>query len=300
DLIHPDDRERSLAKLDELLATGTPYEAEKRYLTKDGKVVWVNNSVSAALDASGKPTSVAIVAIDLTVRKEAEAALRESEERFAKAFSASPLIFTLASLVDGRLVEVNDAFTEITGYSREEAIGRTTADLGLWADAADRDDELCQLHSFGQVRGREYRFRTRGGEEVIGLLSAEGVEIGGEPFALTVIQDITERKREEINREFLLQIGEIIRSSSDLPTLLDGVLGLLGKHLDVERCFFGEVDGEAEVAVVDYEYRQNPDAASYVGSHSLSNFSTSTRAIVEAGDLVRVDNEKLLSEWEPT
>src|SRR5690606_1995353 len=179
DLIHPDDRERSLAKLDELLATGTPYEAEKRYLTKDGKVVWVNNSVSAVLDASGKPTSVAIVAIDLTVRKEAEAALRESEERFAKAFSASPLIFTLASLVDGRLVEVNDAFTEITGYASEEAIGRTTADLGLWADAADRDDELCQLHSFGQVRGREYRFRTRGGEEVIGLLSAERVEIGG-------------------------------------------------------------------------------------------------------------------------
>jgi PAS domain S-box-containing protein len=290
DLIHPDDRENSLAKLDWLKATGTPYETEKRYLTKDGKVVWVNNSVSAVLDAAGKPTSVAIVVIDITVRKEAEAALRESEERFAKAFSASPLIFTLASLVDGRLVEVNDAFTAITGYERKEAIGRTTADLGLWADAADRDDELRQLHSFGQVRGHEYRFRTREGDEVIGLLSAERVEIGGEPFALTVIQDITERKRDEVNREFLLQVGETIRNSGDIKTLLEGVLELLGTHLDAERCFFGEIDLDAEAAVVNYEYRQNADASSYCGSHSLKSFSPSMRAIVEAGDLVRVDN----------
>ncbi len=293
DLIHPDDLETSTAKIAELHRTGLPFEMEKRYLTKDCKVVWVNNSVSAVRDAEGRPISVAIVVIDITVRKEAEAALRESEERFAKAFSASPLIFTLASLVDGRLVEVNEAFTAITGYAREEAIGRTTADLGLWADAADRDDELRQLHSFGRVHNREYRFRTREGDEVIGLLSAERVEIGGEPFALTVIQDITERKREEVNREFLLQIGEAIRASTEVTVLMETVLKLLGSHIKADRCFFGEVDLDAEVAFVEHEFRSDPDARSYCGAHALSEFSPSTRSIVEAGDTVRVDNVDL-------
>src|SRR5690606_34848565 len=71
---------------------------------------------------------------------------------------------------------------------------------------------------------------------------------------------------------------------------LDGVLGLLGKHLDVERCFFGEVDCDAERAAVDYEYRQNPDASSYCGFHPLETFSPLTRAIVERVVMVSVDN----------
>ena len=124
-------------------------------------------------------------------------ALRESQERFSKAFSSGPLVFTLSSLKDGRLVEVNDTFVEVTGFSREEAIGKTSIELGLWTSSKDREEEMAAVREAGQVRNLEYSFQTRDGNEIIGLLSAERIEIGGEPFALTVIQDITDRKRSQ-------------------------------------------------------------------------------------------------------
>ncbi len=126
-----------------------------------------------------------------------DAALRESQERFAKAFNSGPLVFTLSSLRDGRLVEVNQTFIDITGYSREEAVGKTSLELGLWDRAKDRAEEMAAVAKVGHVRNIEYKFRTRNGTEIIGLLSAERIEIGGEPFALSVIQDITERKQSQ-------------------------------------------------------------------------------------------------------
>jgi PAS domain S-box-containing protein len=118
--------------------------------------------------------------------------LRESEERFAKAFEASPLALTITSLKTGRLLEVNETFTLVSGYTREEAVGRTTLELGLWAEPADREAELTALARQGRLRGAEYLFRVKDGAEVTGLLSAERIEISGEPCALTVIEDITE------------------------------------------------------------------------------------------------------------
>lgn len=128
-------------------------------------------------------------------RLRAENRLRESEERFSKAFKASPLILTISSLETGKLIEVNDTFVDISGYSREEAIGRTTLELGVWANPPDREAEMELLRTAGELNSREYVFRTRDGRELVGLLSAERVEIGGEACALTVIQDITDRKQ---------------------------------------------------------------------------------------------------------
>ena len=112
---------------------------------------------------------------------------------FAKAFVSAPVSLTITSLRTGRLLEVNESFVRITGYSRDEAIGKSTIELGLWADRADREAELASIASEGSLRNREYRFRARDGREIIGLLSAERLDIDGEPCALTVIEDITER-----------------------------------------------------------------------------------------------------------
>ncbi len=130
-------------------------------------------------------------------RKQAEEALRESEERFAKAFNSSPLSLTISSLKTGKLIEVNETFINVTGYARAEALGRTTVELGLWANLQDREAEMEVVRQAGQVRNAEYIFKRKNGEDIIGLLSAERIELGGEPYALTVIQDITERKRAE-------------------------------------------------------------------------------------------------------
>ena len=151
------------------------------------------------------------LALDITERKQAEARLRESEARFAKAFNASPLVLTISSLNTGKILEVNDTFVQVTGYTREEAIGRTTIELGLWSKPQDREEEMAQVRQSGQVRNAEYLFRVRDGKEIIGLLSAEQIEIGGESFALTVIQDITARKRaEEALRESETQLRTLV------------------------------------------------------------------------------------------
>jgi PAS domain S-box-containing protein len=141
--------------------------------------------------------------------------LRESEERFAKAFESSPLALTITSLKTGRLLEVNETFTRLSGYTRDEAVGRTTLELGLWARPTDRTAELATLARTGQVRDVEYRFRMKDGGELVGLLSAEQIEIGGEPCALTVIEDITEQKRGEAERERLLERERTLRAEAE-------------------------------------------------------------------------------------
>ncbi len=140
--------------------------------------------------------------VDLDAISGVDSRLKESEERFSKAFNSSPLAITITSLKTGKLLEVNDTFVNITGFPRDEAVGRSTAELGLWARDGDREAELSAVVRHEAIRGHEYRFRMRDGSEVIGLLSAELIEIGGEPCALTVIQDVTARVRaeEEVRR----------------------------------------------------------------------------------------------------
>ncbi len=159
---------------------------------------------------------------DITAIKRANDLLMESEERFATAFNASPLALTITALNTGKLIEVNDTFVNITGYSRAEAIGRSTAELGLWLQPTDREAELATVTKEGQIRTTEYRFRMRNGREITGLLSAELLEIGGEPCALTVIQDITERKQaEELIRDSEEKFRDLANSISQFAWMTD-------------------------------------------------------------------------------
>ena len=168
---------------------------ETIHTKKDGTPFPVEVTSSGA-EIGGERYLMSIIR-DTTERKQAEAVLRESEERFAKAFNASPLVLTITSLRTGKLTEVNQTFIDVTGYTREEAIGRSTSELELWDRNADRTEELLELDRTGAIRNKEYVFRMKDGKEVIGLLSAEVIEIGGETSALTVIQDVTERRAAE-------------------------------------------------------------------------------------------------------
>ncbi|MCA1577132.1 MAG: response regulator, partial [Acidobacteria bacterium] len=118
-------------------------------------------------------------------------------------------------LKTSRLLEVNETFTRMSGYTREEAVGRTTPELGLWVRDSDREEEVAMVFERGSVRDLEYRFRLKDGTERVGLLSAERIEIGGEPCALTVIQDITQQKRAEAERDQVLEREKALRAKAE-------------------------------------------------------------------------------------
>jgi PAS domain S-box-containing protein len=198
----------------------------------------------------------------------------ESEERFTKAFNSSPLSLTISSLKTGELIAVNDTFVEITGYPREEAIGRTTAELGLWARVDDREDEMEQVRREGQVRNVEYEFTVRDGSVVVGLLSAERVEIGGEPFALTVIQDITEQRRAQqallraerrAAKEYLelleriIPLAEALGTAPDMKTIYRSLAAFINASMEISAFFVSFYDAERGLRIPAYVWGEGEE-----------------------------------------
>jgi PAS domain S-box-containing protein len=180
--------------LDRLRAAGSlAYETAHR--RKDGGIVPVELSVTL-IEYRGRPAILG-VARDITARKRAEESLRKSEEKFAKAFRCSPVAIAVTRLSDGRVIEVNEAMLKLLHFRRNEVIGHTTLELGIWVDVNDRAEYTWKLSRDGSTRGSEYRLRTKDGEIVTIHLSAELLEFSGEPCALATLVDITERKRTE-------------------------------------------------------------------------------------------------------
>ncbi len=134
---------------------------------------------------------------DITDRKRAEEAQKQSEEKFSKAFLASPAMISITTLKDGKIIEANDNFHLVTGYNREEVIGRSTNDLGLWARAEDRTRMLQMLKENGAIHGEEFEFRVKSGETRTWLFSAEKISVNNEPCLIVMALDITDRKNAE-------------------------------------------------------------------------------------------------------
>ncbi len=189
--------------------------------------------VRTLLDASDRARATLLSVLEDERRIERD--LRQSEERFALAFRTSPYAIVITRVADGSFVDVNDGFTAMTGYTREEALHSSTMALGIWADPADRNRVLAALRRGDTVRGREYRFRRKDGRIVLGLFSAHVIELGGETCVLSSVNDITARKRAEDmlrTRVRLLEhaiersLGELLQETLDeAERLTDSSIG---------------------------------------------------------------------------
>lgn len=183
--------------VEKTLRTGVPYEIELEVIRPDGSRAWIVARGEAVRDAAGNVVRLRGTAQDITSRKRAEEALRKSEEKFILAFNAVPVAVAVVTAAEGRQIEVNDALLRITGYKREEVIGRTHSELGYWNDSGDREEMLQRLLNGESLRNVECRFRRRNGEPFTGLLSADLIEFDGQQCVVSAAMDVSELRNAE-------------------------------------------------------------------------------------------------------
>lgn len=189
------DLERRRALSERLLAEGVVRNFQCRWRRGSGEFAEV--LLSADLIELDGEQVILSSAVDVTEARRAEVRLRESEARFVKIFRSSPIPVVLSRVEDGRYLEVNDAWLHWFGLAREEVIGKTSLELEVWANPADRARIVRRLVEGEPVRNVECRLRKKSGQTADTLLSAELFELGGERCMVTSLMDITERKRAE-------------------------------------------------------------------------------------------------------
>ena len=240
----PDAIQSAMAEIEERIAalgagdeTARVRTANVWFLRKDGTSVLTETVSTILSNEEGRATHIVAVSRDITERHRLEEALRQSEQKFSKLFYSGPAVTLLVDLHDGdRILEVNAAFENFLGYRREEVIGRTTTDVGVWAVPAEQGELIEQLRATGKVFGREVHFRRKNGEVATGLVSAEMVELKGKTCVLATTIDITERKAaEEALRRSERKSSMIFQSSPAAKSLND--LEDDGRFVDVNEAF---------------------------------------------------------------
>lgn len=171
---------------------GSRYVADNR--RADGKLIACQWSHARITGESGRPDRLLSIAEDITDKRRAEEALSLSEAKFAAAFQSNPDSVSLARLADGVLIDVNQSFERLTGFRRDEAVGKTAIQLGLWEDKQQRQPLFRQLSSQRTVRNYEWRMLTKHGALRRCVTNASVFEVAGESFMLAVIRDVTDQR----------------------------------------------------------------------------------------------------------
>src|SRR6195952_5094023 len=149
---------------------------------------------------------------DLEPRRKAEVALRQSEERFAKAFRLTPVPILVCSADEQRVIDVNQAFLDTLAYASDEVIGHTVTQLGFIADDASRKALLAALEKSGRVDRVDVQIRRKDAGLLDCAVSGDTVNIDDDGCYLLVLMDITERKRTEL--ELVAAIEEVMKDAS--------------------------------------------------------------------------------------
>lgn len=205
-----------------------------RIVRPNGSRAYIIVSARPLTDLNGNTSAILAVFLDVTDRKLFEDTSSRSEELFRLAFHTSPDSMNINRLVDGLYVDVNQGFTDLTGYTREDVIGRSSIEINIWADSADREKLIQRLRQDGFVRDFEANFRLKDGRVAPGLMSARLLDIRGEPHILSIVHDISDRKNAEM---------ELARKTTHLQTLLQAIPDVVyfkdkqGRNMLVNRAF---------------------------------------------------------------
>ena len=196
--VHSEDLQGSLDTYTKSFDRREQFSMKYRLRRHDGTFRWILSIGVPRFNEDRSFAGYIGIGLDVTDRELTEEALRKSEEKFSKAFRESPVAFTLTSATDFHYLDVNETFERLSGWRRDEVIGRTPFDFNIWINPEQRNELVERIRSDGSVRNAEIRYRCKDGTERVGLVSAELIEIDGESCIVATIADITERKQAEV------------------------------------------------------------------------------------------------------
>ena len=204
---------------------------------KDGKRIDVSVTISPIRDSSGAIIGASKIARDISERKCVEKELLRAEERFGKAFRSNPLAVSISTQAEGRYLDVNDAFLKILGYKRRDVIGHTASGLSFWAQPAQREQMLKLLEENGHVAEFRTQCKTSMGEIREVDVSAELIELEGQPCVLAITRDITETLRLEAQFRQAQKMEAVGRLAGgvahDFNNLLSVIIGYSDLSVDL-------------------------------------------------------------------
>ncbi len=199
---------------------------EIEYFRKDGSVVWMENIVQGIRDFRGAIVGMHGVSRDITERKSAEEALRESESKFRNLFDVSPQAISLSELKTGKLVDINHKFCELTKFSKEEILGLNTTEVGFY-NAAERSRFLKTLQASGEVKGFEMAFKAKDNSVLHANIFARIIRIAGVSYILCVFHDCTEEKRLEAQLRQAHKMESIGTLAGGIAHDFNNILGII-------------------------------------------------------------------------
>jgi len=234
-IVHPEDQAKAAQTAAEQFQCGQGGVNQFRWITKDGRILACEAVASVIKDETGRPIGMRGITFDRTELKQTEEALRRSEERFAKAFQASPQPMCITHVADGSYLDVNESFARLVGYPYEEIIGRTSFDVGIWRDPQARAAANRPIIEQGSMRDFAHRFYNRDGE-VRDIISAGVlIEVGGQPCILSVVNDVTAHKQAEERLQTLYALSEAVNRADKVEEVYTVALAALRRVLAVNR-----------------------------------------------------------------
>jgi len=246
------------------------------------------------------------VSHDVTERQVEEEKRHQSEEKFVKVFDFSPAMIWLCTLEEDRYLEVNKSFLSTLGYTKEEVIGKTSLEIGLFSDLAVRQKQLKQANELGHLENIEVSIKTKEGQILQVSAQAEKIELAGEYCILTVMVDMSDlislNNRLTHQSRILYGIsfaGNILLTITDFDKAIQNALPVVGRALDVDlvMLFERELSSVKQKSGVSdrFSLYWKWAKSSYVDNHDLDNL-LSIPSFDISGEVISAE-AVILDEW---